>query len=135
MKDEKSFTYIEILLTLAIMAVLFVPMMQLFSYALYSAGYSGEVLTAVNLTQVQMERIKNLTLTKAQLREKGDTWAPALDEPPLELNQTKWRVLSRFKPGTNPLQVNVEAYLAEDLNRPMASLVTLIEDNLWTQDQ
>ncbi len=122
------------MITLAILAILFVPMMQLFSHALYSAADSGDLMTAINLVEVHMEKIKNLSLTKAQLKEKGDQWTPKLDEPPLEMNKAKWRVLSRFQPDTDPLEVNVEVYLADNLTKPVTSLATLIEDNLWLEN-
>ena len=59
---QKGFTYIELLITLAIIAVLFVPMMQLFSHSLYSTGVSQGLITAVNLAKWEMERTKNLNI-------------------------------------------------------------------------
>jgi type II secretory pathway pseudopilin PulG len=129
-----AFTYIEVLITLAIMAVLFIPMMQLFSHSIYSTTVSGDMITAVNLARGEMEKVRNLNLTKAQLRNIGDVWTPALEEPPLEVNnKTKWRVLRRIKPGSDPLEVWVEVYRADDLKKPAVSLVTLIEDNVWLE--
>ncbi len=117
------------------MAILFVPMMRLFSDALYSATVSGDMLTAVNLGRFQMERIRNLNFTKRQLKELGEMWYPPLDTPPLERNQAKWRVRTLFKPDTDPLEVDVQVFTTEDPKKPMVSLVTLVEDNLWTLDE
>jgi prepilin-type N-terminal cleavage/methylation domain-containing protein len=135
-----GFTYIEILIALAIVAVLFIPMMQLFSHAIYSVMVSGEDITAVNLLRWEMEKVKNLNLTKAGIKKIGDLWTPKLDEPPLEMNNSKWRVLRRVssggdKSGTDtgngPLEVRIEVYRADNLNKPVASAATLIEDNIW----
>ena len=136
-KKEKlqGFTYIEILITLAIIAVLFVPMMQLFSYGLYSVTISGDMITATNLARLEMEKLKNLNLTKKQFRTLGDQWVPKLEEPPLELNQSKWRIWTHFEPDSDPLEVSVRVYLATDTQKPVASLVTLIEDNIWKEEQ
>jgi len=131
---KSSFTYIEILITLAVMAILFVPMMRLFPHCLYSATISGDMITAVNLSRWEMERVKNLNLTKAQLKLEGDVWTPPMDQPPLENNKSKWRVLRRVKLDSDPLQVDVDVFLANDLKKPVASLVTLVEDNIWAEE-
>lgn len=131
MKMKKGFTFVEILITLAITAVFFVPMMQLFSGAVYSVAISEEKVTAVNLARWEMERVKNLNITKTGLKKAGDLWTPELSEPPFEINNNKWRVLRRIKPESDPLEVSVEVYKSEDLKTPLASVVTLIEDNIW----
>jgi len=132
---KRAFTYIEVLITLAIMAVLFIPMMRLFSHGLYSATISGETITAVNLARWEMERIRNLNVTKEQLKQEGDIWHPPLEEQPLEINGAKWRILRRLRPESDPLEIDVEVYRADDLNKPVASLTTLFEDNLWIKEE
>lgn len=127
----RGFTYIEILIALAVIAILFIPMIQLFSYAVYSVTVSGEGITAVNLARWEMERVKNLNATKAGLKKIGNVWTPKLEEPPLELNHAKWRVLRRVKAEGDPLEISVEVYRSDDLNKPVASSVTLIEDSIW----
>lgn len=133
--STKSFTYIEVLITLAVVAVLFIPMMQLFSHGLYSATASGDAVTVLNLARWEMERFKNLNFTKAQLKKQGDSWTPVLEEPPLEINQGKWRILRRIKPDSEPLEVVVEVYASHNLLKPLASLATLIEDNIWKESK
>ncbi len=132
---KTAFTYIEILITLAILAVLFVPMMRLFSSALFSATVSGDLLTAVNLGRAQMERVKNLNLSKEQLRQLGILWTPPLEENPLMLNKGEWRVRTTFKNESDPLQVEVDVFLVADEKKPVVSLVTLIEDPIWSLTQ
>lgn len=132
---KRGFTYIEVLITLAVMAVLFIPMMQLFSHGLFSAAISGERISAVNLARSEMERIKNRNLTKEQLRKEGDAWIPALEEEPLEINNAKWRIQRRIYPGSDPVHVSVQVYLSDNLNKPLVSLDTLFEDNLWIVEE
>ncbi|OGX46534.1 MAG: hypothetical protein A3G38_04655 [Omnitrophica WOR_2 bacterium RIFCSPLOWO2_12_FULL_51_8] len=128
----RSFTYIEVLIALAVVGILFIPMMRLFSHSLYSATVSGDLITAVNLCRWEMERVKNLNLTKAQLAKLGEVWTPALAEPPFTINHSKWRVLRLVKDaGAGPLEVDVLTYRADNLQKPAASLTTLIEDNVW----
>ncbi len=132
---KKGFTYAEILIALAVLAVLFVPMMQLFSQSLVSSSTTGVTITALNLAKWQMERIKNLNFTIDQLKETGDTYSPPLDEPPLELNNQKWRVLTDIDLDSDPLKVKVSVFLSEKLNdKPLVELVTLLEDTTWLKE-
>ena len=128
---RKGFTFIEILIALVVIAVLFIPMIQLFSSAIYSVTVSGEGITSVNLARWEMERVKNLNVTKAGLVKIGNLWTPELAEPPLEMNQAKWRILRRVLPDTDPLEVDVEVYRNDNLNKPVVSVATLIEDSIW----
>ena len=66
-RKKKGFTYIELLITLAIFAVLFVPIMQLFTHVISSSAESQDLITAVNLAKWGMEKTKNLNLTTTQL--------------------------------------------------------------------
>ncbi len=84
--NQRGFTYTEVLITLAVMAALFVPMMQLFSHGLVSSAATGQAITALNLAKWQMERLKNLNYTINQLKEIGDIYFQPINEPPLELN-------------------------------------------------
>lgn len=133
---KKGFTYTEVLITLAVMAALFVPMMQLFSQGLVSSAVTGQTITALNLAKWQMERVKNLNYTISQLKEIGDTYFPPLNEPPLELNGHKWRVLTDVDPDSNPLKVKVSVFLDERLNdKPQVELVTLLADTTWLKEK
>lgn len=134
MLNKQAFTYIEILITLAIIAVLFIPMMRLFSYGLYSVTISGDLITATNLARLEMEKVKNLNFTKAQLKTLGDQWDPKLEDPPLEINQAKWRVWTHIAKESDPVEVSIRVYLADNTEKPIASLVTLVEDSIWKEE-
>jgi len=130
---KKGFTYIELLITLAIIGVLFVPVMQLFSHSLYSTGESQDLITATNLAKWEMERVKNLALTKQQLRKAGDSIYPGAGQEPLEMNHMKWRIERKIIPEKDPLEVRVSAYHDGEPANPLVTLVTLIEDMTWEE--
>ncbi len=156
-----AFTYIELLITLTVMAVLFIPVMQLFSHSLMASGTSQDLMTATNLARWEMERIKNLNVTEEQLSKIGDVMYPPLDKEPLELNGTKWRIKRQIRKDSDPLEVRVhvyavgdkdvileeskvdvysvitetseEAYIEVEEDKPLMALVTLIEDMFWEE--
>lgn len=135
MKNQ-GFTYTEVLITLAVMAALFVPMMQLFSHGLASSAATGQSVTALNLAKWQMERLKNLNYTISQLKETGDTYFPPMGEPPLQLNGRKWRIATDIDPDSNPLKVKVSVFLNERLSdKPVVELVTLLADTTWLKER
>ena len=120
-------------MTLAVVGILFVPVMQLFSSTLYSTNQNQEMITAMNLAQSEIERTINLNLTKAQLQEHGTEIIPPVDEKPLELNKSFWRIKREIVPGTDPLEIRVMVYKEERPDKPLVTLVTLIEDMMWDQ--
>lgn len=145
--NQRGFTFIEILMTLAIIAILFVPVMQLFSDSLFATTQSLEMITATNLAKSHMEKTINLNLTKTQLREQGEQFFPPLDQKAFEINGSRWRVKREPVEGTDPLEVRIHVFHAEDVEsdpnlpqetqtnkkeaKPVVSLVTLIEDTVW----
>ncbi len=130
---KRAFTYIELLITLAIIAVLFVPVMQLFSHSMHSTGASRDLITATNLAKWEMERVKNLKLTKQQLKQLGDSVYPGEGEEPLEMNQMKWRIARKIIQESDPLEVRVSVYHDGHPEESLVTLVTLIEDMSWEE--
>lgn len=133
-----GFTFIELLMTLAIIAICFLPLMRMFSAALEASYSSNDLTIARYLAQEGMEKVKNLGFTESQLRALGDIWEPPLTEKPFEINKRKWRTLRKIVPESDPLQVQIQVHLVsglqaiKDSDKPFVELVTLIEDLDWT---
>ena len=129
--NHKGFTFIEILITIAVIGILFVPVMQLFSHSIYATADSLDMITAINLAKSEMERTLNLNKTKAQLREMGDQQFPLATEPPMEVNHTQWRVYREFIQDSEPLEVRIHVTRDKEPKKDIVMLVTLIEDMMW----
>ena len=118
-------------MTLTVIAVLFIPVMQLFSNALFSTTVNLESITAMNLAQSEMERTINLNLTKAQLQKIGTQVIPPVEEKATEMNRQFWRVKREIVPDSDPLEVRVSVYKEGEPDRSLVTLVTLVEDLMW----
>lgn len=129
--SQSGFTFIEILMTLTVIAVLFIPVMQLFSNSLVSTNVNLETITAMNLAQSEMERTINLNLTKAQLQKIGTRVFPPENEKPLEMNHQFWRVKREIMENSDPLEVRVTVCRDTDPGKNLVTLVTLVEDLMW----
>ena len=130
---DDGFTFIEILMTLTVIALLFVPVMQLFSNSLYATGENLDRITAMNLAQSEMERTINLNMTKAQLKKIGTQIFPPLDQQPYEINKGAWRVEREIVEESDPLEVRVKVFKDGQPEKTPVILVTLIEDFMWDQ--
>ncbi len=130
--SEGGFSYVEILVTLALLGILFVPMMQLFSYAMDATTSSRDLLTALSLGRREMERVKNEGANLDKLRTAGNQTYPPAEEPPLKLNGRTWRVDRILKPNLEPLEVTVEVR-RDGESKPLVQLVTLLTETSWAQ--
>lgn len=128
---DQGFTFIEILVTLSLMAVLFVPTMQLFSHAMEASATSRELITAVSLARWEMERVKNVGgVSVARVKALGSASWPPDTEPALTMNGQTWRIARTLTPGSEPLEVTVEVRRAGETTA-VARLVTLLSDKTW----
>lgn len=119
-------------MTLTVIAVLFVPVMRLFSHSLYATAENMDIITGTNLAQTEMEKTINLNLSKEQLVKLGSDFYPPKDQKPIEIDRTQWRIKREFIKDTNPLEVHIEVFHEGRLDKPVVTLVTMIEDMMWT---
>jgi prepilin-type N-terminal cleavage/methylation domain-containing protein len=131
--NHSGFTFIEILITLTVIALLFVPVMQLFSNSLYSTGENLDRITAMNLAQSEMEKTINLNMTKAQLLKDGTKVFPPLDGPPYAINKGFWRVQREVVEASDPVEVRVKVFKDGFPDKVLVTLTTLVEDLMWDQ--
>ncbi|MFH1397976.1 MAG: prepilin-type N-terminal cleavage/methylation domain-containing protein [Candidatus Omnitrophota bacterium] len=133
---KKGFTFIELLISLSVIAIAFVPLMQMFTNAIEQTYNIAELNTARYLGKEGMEKLKNLNFTKAQIKDLGDVWEPPLDKPALEYNERKWRILRKVDKNSNPLEVRILVFQDPIIveSKPILELVTLIEDLEWTEE-
>ncbi len=126
--NQVGFTYIEMLVVIALVALCFVPLLQMFARSMEEVAAYSHFGTAIELGREGMESMKNLRFTEAQLEKLGVEWIPPEDKPPLSLNGGLWRVRKTAVRGTDPLEIRVDVFQAEDLMKPVVQLATLIED-------
>lgn len=133
-----GFTFIELLITLAVIAICFLPLMRMFTAGIEQAHEISSLSTARYLAQLGMEELKNSGFTQRQLEETGDIWEPALDNPPYSINGKNWRIQRKVSRGSDPLEVHVLVYEVTEkgvlaLNEtPVVDLVLLLEDLDWS---
>lgn len=137
MRRNKGFTFIELLIALAVIAISFLPLMQMYSVSLEQVGFTDDITTARYLAQGGMEKMNNLNFTKAQLKSMGDVWDPPLNEPALIVNGKRWRVFRKLVKGSDPLEIHIQVYKDEKIStrkvaaEPFVELATLFEDLEW----
>lgn len=126
-----GFTYIEMVITVVIIAICFVPLIRMFSTSINEVSYAGDKLTALNLAREEIEKIKNLNLTEAQLLALGNAVTPPKSEPALKRNNADWRIERILKPASDPLEVKVIVWRSALAPQKVLELTTLIEDLEW----
>ena len=118
-----GFTYIELIITLAVIAICFVPLTRMFSRNIEETVYLGNLVTAMGLARQEMEKTKNLAFTEKQIEDMGD-----IRHPEIIMNDISWHVERDIIDGTDPLEVRVRVYREGGFDKPMVELVTLFED-------
>jgi prepilin-type N-terminal cleavage/methylation domain-containing protein len=136
-KNNAGFTFVELLMALALISIVFIPVMNMLSVSLEQARVLSDLSTAKIIAQEEMEKIKNLNFTVEQLIKQGDQWSPPMNQPAITLNKSKWRALRHIEKSDGPLKVWVKVYKEGDLNqdlrltRPLIEFVTLCQDLNW----
>ncbi len=119
---NKGFTYIEMLITIAIVSTLFFPIMRLFSVNVLAVTASGDLITALNIARGEMERIKNLGFSEERVRQMGSARFTCA------VNGVEWQVNRIMRKGSDPVEVRIAVCRLTERNKPLVELSTLIED-------
>ncbi|HLD56311.1 MAG TPA: prepilin-type N-terminal cleavage/methylation domain-containing protein [Candidatus Omnitrophota bacterium] len=126
--SKAGFTYIEMLVVVTLLALCFVPLLQMFAQSLDEVSQYNDLGTAIQLGREGMEAVKNLRLTEEQIESQETVWTPPEKDKPYEINGKQWRIKRTVVSNTNPLEVHVEVFQEQNLNRSVIELATLLED-------
>ena len=118
---DGGFTFVEILITLLILAIAVTPLMQLYATAVEQVSYTDDLRTALDLAREEVEQVKNLALTEEQIKHLGN-----MVSPPIQLNQSVWYTVRLVNPNASPLEIQVFTFRNDLTTAPYASLVTII---------
>lgn len=122
-----GFTFVEIILAITVMAIAFMPILNLFTTAVEQINLTNELSAALNLGREGMEMVRNLNLPVERLELQQESYYPPYKEPPLVVNNIEFRIHTVIHAGTRPLQVDVRVF-REGADEPILELTTLFED-------
>ena len=126
--NRRGFTYIEMLVVVSLLALCFVPLLQMFAQSMDEVSQYSDLGTAIQLGREGMESVENLRFTEEQIESQGAVWMPPEKEPPYEINGKQWRIKRTVVSNTAPLEIHIEVFRQQNLSRSVIELVTLIED-------
>lgn len=118
---RRGFTFVEILITLAILSIAVLPLMQLFATAVEQTAYTDDLTTALALAREEVEKIKNLALTPEQIKQMGN-----VVNPPVQLQKTVWYTVRTVDPEAMPLEFQVFVYRGKVEGAPLVRLVAIV---------
>ncbi len=126
--NKKGFTFIETIIAITLIGVVFLPLMRMFTVAIDAINHSRIETTAISIGREYMEMVKNMNLTEEGYKRLDDVrYFPPLNEKPFEMNNEHWRVKRVIYKDTDPLRIDIYVYV-EGKDDPVYSLYTLIED-------
>lgn len=120
-KTCAGFTFVEIILTLLIVGICFVPLMRMFTSVMSEIAYIDDMRVALDLAREEIEKVRNIALTETQLKELGNVAAP-----PIYLNNKVWRTMRVVNQIRSPLEFSVYVYRADSLEKPMMTAITIV---------
>ena len=118
---RRGFTFVEILVTLLVLAVAVTPLLQLYAAAVEQIGFAEDRSTALELAREEIEKIKNLALTEKQLKQLGN-----VINLPIRLQKKVWYTVRVVDPDSTPLEIQVYVYRETLKNSPVVQLVTIV---------
>lgn len=121
LSSSRGFTFIEILIALTLLAVVAVPLLQMFAVAVEQVTYADDLRTALDLAREEVEKVKNLALTESQLKALGNAISPLI-----RLNQRVWYAVRVVDSAASPLEIQVYVFRERLTDPPIVSLATIV---------
>ncbi len=118
---RRGFTFVEILITLAVLSIAVLPLMQLFATAVEQSAYTDDLTTALALAREEVEKLKNLALTPEQIKQMGN-----VVNPPVQLQKGTWYTVRVVDPEAMPLEFQVYVYRGKVAGTPLVRLVAIV---------
>ena len=118
---SRGFTFVELLITLLVLAIAVTPLLQLFATAVEELGYADDLSTASELAREEIEKIKNLALTDKQIKLLGN-----IISPPIRLQNQTWYTVRVVDPDLTPLEVQVYVYRETLRDAPLVQMVAIV---------
>ena len=113
---------------MTLIAIIFIPLMKMFTVAMENAYSSKVMTTAVSIGREYMERVKNLNLPEERLKQlPSPELYPPKGQPAFEINNTFWRVKRVIDKESDPVRIDIVVY-EEGEQEPVFTLSTLFED-------
>lgn len=122
LSTKKSFTYMEVLISVFLIGVLFTPLLSIFASSMSLSNQTLERSYALDIARSEMEKVANLAYDEAHLR----TGEP-LQVRMVKRGNISFRMSREIDPASDPLRVEIRVGLEK--GSALVSLVTLIEDN------
>lgn len=119
-KNKQGFTFVEIVLTLLILSICFLPLMQMFTAAISQIAYIDDMRVALDLAREEVEKVKNLAFTEDQIKEMGN-----VSSRPIYLNNKAWRTIRVVNQNVSPLEFTVYVYRADSMQNPLIYTMTI----------
>ena len=120
-KRQAGFTFVEVLITLLVLAIAVTPLLQLYAAATEQVSYTDDLRTALDLAREEVEKVKNLALSEQQIKELGNVVSP-----PIFLNKGVWYTVRLVNPTASPLELQVLIYRDQLWGALMTNVVTII---------
>lgn len=122
---QRGFTFIELLMTLLLIGITFVPMLNMFGHGLNLLNEARKHQTAIDLALEELDRIELEDLSSAELRALG-----TIEQPTRQIDGADWKVHRIITTGSDPLEMRIRVFMGEELEKPEFELVTYINDLL-----
>lgn len=122
-----GFTFIELVISMALLAIGIFPVLELFSSALSTVVATRTNVTAVNFANEALEMVKNMNLSVDQWIEMKQYDYPLPGEEDVIINGQSWNFSVVVTEPARPLPLEIRVFQS-DSSEPVLKLHTLLED-------